>query len=469
MSSISAGLIADTNISAIENTTAKQINGSGSGTTNTTSVCADTRIIPSAAEMNGTNIGTGSGMGASRTAGRLGYEPSLGFSEILVTRHLVHHRHSKPGLRVTPRPVGYYYYVCGPHSNGYQRAFAQICSTPPHNFPWNRLDQLVCGWDCDLDLGLKLRCKRFALLDFHEQLEDSLRTLLSAPAGTQRLLSAAMAIGENLKTSASTSATSVSPANTCMSNVSQPQPQLPSPMVSASVSGQEGPPELSREAKAPTLSRGRFDRFVTAVRSRLPIGDRVQWIDATSIRSHWPSEQSMQAEPKTQEGPVAMHGREHCSTAADSQHHGFLEGRSEVTRTHRHLLDMTSGDASGEGGEQLGGRRMFVQLLFDASASDDVCWHLEIRWNMCRGDKVEELIKFCARRAKQAGLLLLQVPTGRRPRPFSPPVLVPVATNLQPKAQFQLRTRLCFVRESSHVGGDLHAGRTRQCPMPISV
>ena len=41
--------------------------------------------------------------------------------------------------------------------------------------------------------------------------------------------------------------------------------------------------------------------------------------------------------------------------------------------------------------EQLGARRMFVQLLFDASASADACWHLEIRWTMCRGDKVEEL------------------------------------------------------------------------------
>ena len=68
---------------------------------------------------------------------------------------------------------------------------------------------------------------------------------------------------------------------------------------------------------------------------------------------------------------------------------------------------------------------MFVQLLFDANASADQAWHLEIRWNMCQGQKVEELVKWCARRAKNAGLLLLQVPTGRRPRPFAPPVLVP--------------------------------------------
>jgi len=169
---------------------------------------------------------------------------------------------------------------------------------------------------------------------------------------------------------------------------------------------------------------------------------------------------------------------------------------------------------------------MFVQLLFDASASADACWHLEIRWNMCRADKVklptsyllptflpsyhptfflpsylptflpsylptilpsyhltvlpschptillptalawqvEELIKYCARRAKQAGMLLLQVPTGRRPRPFSPPVLVPVPLRLQPAALRELRTRLCFVRESSHATGDLHADRSCAAP-----
>ena len=169
-------------------------------------------------------------------------------------------------------------------------------------------------------------------------------------------------------------------------------------------------------------------------------------------------------------------------------------------RTHRRLLDMTadddvvmpsSGSSGGGGGgggstgggasaaaaaaaagggdasgtsEQLGARRMFVQLLFDASASSDACWHLEIRWNMCRGDKVEELIKYCARRAKQHGMLLLQVPTGRRPRPFSPPVLVPVPPKLQPRALLALSTRLSFVRESSHAAGDLHAGRSSAAP-----
>ena len=89
-------------------------------------------------------------------------------------------------------------------------------------------------------------------------------------------------------------------------------------------------------------------------------------------------------------------------------------GSAHAQRTHSQLLDLTSvddatkGTASGRGERP---RRMFVQLLFDANASGEQAWHLEIRWTMCQSQKVEELSKCCARRAKQAGLLLLQVPT----------------------------------------------------------
>ena len=85
--------------------------------------------------------------------------------------------------------------VCGPHMNGFQRAFSQIRPPSPFDFPWNRLDNIVCGWDCELDPGIRLRCKRFALINFEDgHDEDTLRRLLSAPAGMhpQRLLSAAM-------------------------------------------------------------------------------------------------------------------------------------------------------------------------------------------------------------------------------------------------------------------------------------
>ena len=113
--------------------------------------------------------------------------------------------------------------------------------------------------------------------------------------------------------------------------------------------------EQERDPSAPTLSSDRFSRFFAAVRPRLPIGDRVQWVDST------PGGQSNMGV-----GP----------------------------RTHRHLLDLTSAgggatdwddSASDKADRNQVSRRMFVQALFDASASTDACWHLEIRWNMCRG------------------------------------------------------------------------------------
>ena len=92
-------------------------------------------------------------------------------------------------------------------------------------------------------------------------------------------------------------------------------------------------------------------------------------------------------------------------------------------------------------------------------------WHLEVRWLICQGHRVEELIKQCARRAKQAGgvahmlqiprlrylvitstnqagLLMLQIPTGRRPRPFSPSVLVPIPEVSRKYARKLLRGHL---------------------------
>ena len=165
---------------------------------------------------------------------------------------------------------------------------------------------------------------------------------------------------------------------------------------------------------------------MSAVRSRLPIGDRVEWSAVPQ------SSATSAAAPQT------------VST----------------------LLDLTNwfndeaSPAAGGARKPSVQRRMYVQLLYDASASAEQAWHLEIRWNMCQGHKVEEFAKYCTRRAKQAGLLLLQVPTGRRPRPFSPPVLVPVRPPLQERAVLELRTRLNFLRESSHAQDDLHARRS---------
>ena len=72
--------------------------------------------------------------------------------------------------------------------------------------------------------------------------------------------------------------------------------------------------------------------------------------------------------------------------------------------------------------------------------------------SVLQGHRVEELIKHCARRAKQAGLLMLQIPTGRRPRPFSPPVLVPLPEALRGRAVLALREDLGFVCESDAHG-----------------
>lgn len=73
---------------------------------------------------------------------------------------------------------------------------------------------------------------------------------------------------------------------------------------------------------------------------------------------------------------------------------------------------------------------------------------------MCQGHKVEDLIKFCARRAKQAGLLFMHIPTGRRPRPFAPAVLVPLRKALHPQAVRALRYELNFHRESTANGSE---------------
>ena len=100
------------------------------------------------------------------------------------------------------------------------------------------------------------------------------------------------------------------------------------------------------------------------------------------------------------------------------------------------------------------GRRMFVQVEVDATARADQAWRLEFRWFMCRGTKVEDFITSTIRQANKAGLLLLQIPTGRRPRPFSPPLTVRVAEPLRHAASLALRRQLGFVREGYGEAGE---------------
>lgn len=82
-----------------------------------------------------------------------------------------------------------------------------------------------------------------------------------------------------------------------------------------------------------------------------------------------------------------------------------------------------------------------------AQASADRVWHLEVRWLMCAAPQIEDLVKYCARKARRAGLLLIQLPTDRRPRPFAPQALVRLEQSLQPRAAQLLCEEAGFVRE----------------------
>ena len=107
--------------------------------------------------------------------------------------------------------------------------------------------------------------------------------------------------------------------------------------------------------------------------------------------------------------------------------------RAARPRAHAHAAGRH--DREGAGGAA--GRRMFVQVEVDATARADQAWRLEFRWFMCRGTKVEDFITSTIRQANKAGLLLLQIPTGRRPRPFSPPLTVRVAEPLRHAASLR--------------------------------
>ena len=163
--------------------------------------------------------------------------------------------------------------------------------------------------------------------------------------------------------------------------------------------------ETSRQDGEPTLERERFRKFLEIMKARLDLTPHVAW----------------------EEGGAPL-------------------GRA---RTHTQLVDMTEKGAGGAAG-----RRMFVQVEVDATARADQAWRLEFRWFMCRGTKVEDFITSTIRQANKAGLLLLQIPTGRRPRPFSPPLTVRVAEPLRHAASLALRRQLGFVREGYGEAGE---------------
>ena len=64
--------------------------------------------------------------------------------------------HSSSSVDVAaPRPA----VAAGVFCSSLQKPMTHTRPSSPHDFPWNRLDQIVCGWDCQLGTGLRLRCK----------------------------------------------------------------------------------------------------------------------------------------------------------------------------------------------------------------------------------------------------------------------------------------------------------------------
>lgn len=273
---------------------------------------------------------------------------------------------------------------------GLRPLFEQIRPPTPFDFPFNRLDNIVCGWDSELDLTFRLRCKRFALLNFEDQSEDSFFRLLSAPAGTQRLMSAAIE-----RSAAKDTATS--------------QPQVDPPeertfgmcrrrgVALCSYSCCPGSPirlvlvVLSRSG-APVLHRDRFEKFLESVNPRLPLQGKVDWLSGDQDPSNRRSTRSILVDMTPDVTDATLGRRMFIQVGEDT----LVRPVSD----HRWLRDPRS-------------LRDKVQVLFDATAGEDQVWHLEVRWNMCQGHRVEEIVKQCARRAKGAGLIFLQIPTGR--------------------------------------------------------
>ena len=231
---------------------------------------------------------------------------------------------------------------------------------------------------------------RFALLNFESRHEDSLSTLLSAPPGTQRLLGASVPSRAEIDRAA-------------------PRPSYAEAEVDGeSDGGGEGGGEAARAAGCAegreSLDKERFARFVEGAKSKLPFLAEVAWTGERDVS----------------------------------------DARAQMRSA---LLDLTA-PGSGDG------RRMYVELLHETVASAEQAWHFEVRWLMCQATQVEDLLKYCARRARAAGLLIVQTPTMRRPRPFVPKVLVPVPRHLHARAIGALCAEVGFVRECGAVGSE---------------
>ena len=307
------------------------------------------------------------------------------WSRIQITRHFVQSQHDQRGA--TRQRLGYHYMFSGPLSHGFERSYTLIRPATPHNYPWNSVDHCVCGWNTHLGPSMRLRCKRFALLNFENRQGDLLSSILSAPLGTQRLLRAAIMIER--------------------SEIADPQ--------------EDSAVNPSDETRV-TLSKERFERFLDSIRPRLPGEMNVQW-------------------------------RQHHSTLLEGSPDATADARVNEVEPPSILDEIAFKDVTelpDDNGKY--GRRMFFKLVYDSEACERQAWHLELQWLMCEGPRIEDFVQHCTRRARLAGLLMLQIPTGRRPRPFTPHAIVPIATNLQSQAAAALCNRLSFVCECARVG-----------------
>jgi hypothetical protein len=71
--------------------------------------------------------------------------------------------------------------------------------------------------------------------------------------------------------------------------------------------------------------------------------------------------------------------------------------------------------------------RRFLHVSHDAAYDPNSCFHIELRWVACAGYMVKDFVQTMYRRARQAGLTLVQLPLKLLDDPFAAPTYVRIA------------------------------------------
>jgi hypothetical protein len=71
--------------------------------------------------------------------------------------------------------------------------------------------------------------------------------------------------------------------------------------------------------------------------------------------------------------------------------------------------------------------RRFLHVSHDAAYDPNSCFHIELRWVACAGHMVKDFVQTMYRRARQAGLTLVQLPLKLLDDPFAAPTYVRIA------------------------------------------